>query len=332
MKAILSGLILLVALQSSATVRTLNSNNPSPGQFTTMASAVAASSNNDTIYVSGLVGTFSNYGSFSLTKPLTIIGTGHNPSKQNPLVSTFTFIDVGSLASGTRFIGLNFTNTSFINGNCTYQNCKLTSLVSNTALVSVNMTNCIILSNLSSFVLSTYSLQNCFISGRISATSPGLITGNAVNCIFMSSSTSNSCAQNLNGFLFQNCIFYGISPVVANTANAVQFQYCLSFLCPDNNFTPVSATNFVNVNPQFTTLTTQAFNYTNNYMLLPGSPAENAGSDGNDLGLYGGPDGAFFRIGGEPAIPQIIQMNVTNTTVPAGTPLNVNIISTRKVK
>jgi len=25
-------------------------------------------------------------------------------------------------------------------------------------------------------------------------------------------------------------------------------------------------------------------------------------------------------------------MNVTNTTVPAGTPLNVNIISTRKVK
>src|SRR5438477_8165333 len=100
---ILLALILLSA-GASATVRTLNNNNPSPGQFATYNLAENPSVNGDTIYVSGSP---TSYGNISPNKGVTIIGTGHNPNKQNPLVSTVGALTLNAGASSCRIIGLN---------------------------------------------------------------------------------------------------------------------------------------------------------------------------------------------------------------------------------
>ena len=98
-------LILLSSIVCYATVRTVNNNNPSPGQFATLLSAHNASSPGDTIYISG---TFFNYGGLNVSKRLVIIGTGHNPQKQVPLVSQMDWITFTSTAAkNTRIYGVN---------------------------------------------------------------------------------------------------------------------------------------------------------------------------------------------------------------------------------
>ena len=107
MKKFLSLLCLAFLMQTTtrATIRTVNNNNPSPGQFTSFSLAHNASANGDTIYVSG---SSSVYAGTFITKQLTIIGTGHNPNKQNPVTSVFDYIDCSAGSSGSKFIGLTF--------------------------------------------------------------------------------------------------------------------------------------------------------------------------------------------------------------------------------
>ncbi|MBK8685128.1 MAG: hypothetical protein IPN26_09065 [Bacteroidetes bacterium] len=65
------------------------------------------------------------------------------------------------------------------------------------------------------------------------------------------------------------------------------------------------------------------------YHLSALSPAKNAGTDGTDIGPFGGPYGVTFNTFGEPPIPQIKQMNMP-ASVSSGQSFNVQIISTVK--
>ena len=86
-------LALLMCIHAHATIRTLNNNTPSPGQYTAWAAAQAASSAGDTIYVSG--NNIASYGNITVTKNnLTIIGTGYFPSSQNNDIAFFNSITV----------------------------------------------------------------------------------------------------------------------------------------------------------------------------------------------------------------------------------------------
>ena len=115
----------LMHLSSSATIRTVNNNKSGPGQFTSFSNAIKATANYDTIYVSGSP---NSYGFQSINKILTIIGTGHNPDKQNPLVSSFNYIDCLTGSSGSKFIGITFFSTSVNSVNASYEHCKLFSI------------------------------------------------------------------------------------------------------------------------------------------------------------------------------------------------------------
>ncbi len=339
MKKFLSLLSLAFIVQTNvnATVRTLNNNNPSPGQFSLFSAAVTASVNGDTIYVSGSA---TSYGTQLISKQLTIIGTGHNPNKQNPLVSTFDYIDCGLGSSGSKFIGLNFFSILFINtSNITYESCKFSfggPYILATPVTGINFNKCIFLiqaigTNSSSPVLGTLAFNNCIFNNGINISPALTLSGSANNCLFLSSSLG-SVSQNFNNFSFNNNIFYGTSPQITGTNTNTTMTKNISFACPNNAFNGTTLSgNIVNSNPLFTTYPlTNGFHYTDNYVLQAGSPGKNTGSDGKDIGLYGGTDGINFRMGGDPAIPQIRQMNVTNSVLPAGTPVNVNIISTRK--
>ena len=108
-------------LTANATVRTVNNNSNSPGQYTTIQAAVTASSAGDTILVAGSATTYT--GTINVNKKLTFIGPGYNPDKQNPLVATTdgAFTLNSSNASGSTIMGfklmygINFASGAILN-------------------------------------------------------------------------------------------------------------------------------------------------------------------------------------------------------------------------
>src|SRR5690348_8515351 len=100
-KLLLTVLAYMLAQGTYATVITVDNNANSPGQYSSLQSAINAASAGDTLYVSGST---SSYGNFTLNKRLTLIGTGYNPIKQIPMVSslgTMTFDSVLSVSGAS---------------------------------------------------------------------------------------------------------------------------------------------------------------------------------------------------------------------------------------
>ena len=117
-----------------------------------------------------------------------------------------------------------------------------------------------------------------------------------------------------------------ISSITTNNST-INFQNCLTFDFGGGSVAALSGTNNLNnTNPKFVNIGTPAnpgFLYTNNYKLATGSPAINAGSDGDDLGIYG--QGFLFQMKGYPFdLPYPTQINITNAIVEAGGTLQVN--------
>lgn len=339
---------------ANATVRTLNNNNPSPGQFTTWASVDAVSAHNDTVYVSGSP---MNYGNITVTKILTIIGTGHNPQKQNPLVSTFGEITVDTLVGSIRLNGVEATRVilyPFLGPATIYaDNCKLAR---------------IILGPRNGYDAIAY-LHNNIITGEISggynvltASNSSGLTGEISNNICYGSMDLRQNLEdirifnnlfirsNINGIrlfqsgttllvnsVFNNNIFINIYPnsYFSSNSNVTNISY-------ENNMyygssaPPTGWINTIISNPLFVNFPCAnnngadcPYDPTKDYHLSNTSPGHNAGTDGTDIGPYGGPYGASFTTYGEPNIPQIKQMNMPSSVV-SGSTFNVNVISTVK--
>nr|MCU0389209.1 hypothetical protein [Chitinophagaceae bacterium] len=100
---------------ANAGVLTVNNATVSPGQYNTIAAAIAAASAGDTILIHG---TGINYGSITVDKRLVFIGPGHNPvDKQNTNPALLDNIGLAGGASQSRFYGLNMSYlTTNING------------------------------------------------------------------------------------------------------------------------------------------------------------------------------------------------------------------------
>ncbi|MFM9056327.1 MAG: hypothetical protein ACKOQY_06515 [Bacteroidota bacterium] len=160
------------------------------------------------------------------------------------------------------------------------------------------------------------------------------ISGTFTNCQFQASSTGINFCHNASGLTATNCIFYAVRPAFTGSNSATTSTNCLSFNNTNNAFGfSTNQSNLTGVNPLFTTnppAATPAFSYSDNYRLSASSPGKNYGTDGKDIGVYGGT--FTFSMSGEPStIPVIRAMNLQGaTTVPAGTPINVNVISTVK--
>jgi len=98
------------------------------------------------------------------------------------------------------------------------------------------------------------------------------------------------------------------------------------------NFSGTSSigNNIENVDPKFTDASAFAFDYAYDYRLQDGSPAKGAGTDGTEIGIYGGP--YPFPIGGEspyitspaPQLPSISEYNIETAAVPSGGSIDIN--------
>src|SRR6185503_5915585 len=137
---ILLSAIVCIAFVANAKIWRVNNNAGVTADFTDMPACIASVSvvNDDTIHVEASAVGYTN---FTLNKRLVIIGTGYflsgangNPGLQantNPATLDYSLID--TLASGSQFIGINFSNGIYsANGqgadNITITRCRLNAM------------------------------------------------------------------------------------------------------------------------------------------------------------------------------------------------------------
>jgi len=346
-KYFLAATILLVSTSLYATTRVVNNSNANPGQFYYLQAAIDSSSNGDTLMIQPSA---NNYGNVVLDKSLTLIGIGHKPVKDLPLVASITSITMGQYTTGMTLIGLKISqfltpcnaygNWSY-NSGITIRNCQLDYFGTN------NPNNCYGFNSMSDIVV-----ENCFLKGF------GLSnTGNNAliqNCIFEAYGASfgdgvtnvvvknnlfmyESLVGNLsaNGAIFENNIFFRFSPSSSyGSLNNCVFNNNLTY--QTNNDVIVGGTNtgsnnIIGQDPLFVDL-----NYSStplykptlyNFRLQELSPGHNAGIDGQDVGPYGN-SSTYSETGESNDRPVIRVMNLTNSTVPSGAVLNVHLKAT----
>lgn len=314
-----------------AATYTVSNNNGSPGQYTTFAAAHTAAANGDTILVHGSA---TNYGTFAVSKKLTIIGTGHNPQKQSPLETTVDYINLYTGCNGTKVIGFTVYQVNTENINLDSIEVRLSNVTYRILIDQQQCSDWIIEGNVFSGTASNISgacnqfghrIRNNFFNGVIEDFGACQTSYHYVeNNIFVRS--GDYPFYNCYTMYANNNIFYKVyNP--GGVYSSIAFNNNLSYLCPGGNTFP-NGVNQVGVDPQFINYPPAGayFSYAHNYRLQPSSPAKNAGIDGTDLGLYGGV--GDYNQNGTPRNPQITQFNIANPTISSGGTLNINFKST----
>lgn len=352
-KYLLISLLLITVFNAKATVLTVSNNPNSPGQYTTIAAAIAAAATNDTIYIHASA---TSYGNITVGKKLTIIGAGwdgrfYQFGQLRSEVGGVTLANVNpNNASGTKIMGL------YVSG-------SLASSSSGAPFVTdITVERCYIAdflrtSNSNDLVATNWIVKNCLIAGIVDLKNNGNVV---TNCFLAALSTNSGSSSNvfsnniiwqngspsilnpLNNAIVSNNIFFnsGSSTLAITLAgngniynNNIFFGY--TGAVPQGNNS--GANNQVNVSPQFIngppipTSPNIAFAPNYNWDLQTSSPGNNAGTDGTDIGIFGGASPFnVFAITGITTLPQITQMNINNSTIPVNGTLNVNVIAKKR--
>jgi len=336
--------MLFATISTKATVWIVNNNsaNNSAANFTSLQAAVDSASVGDTLYVSGSP---LSYGYINVDKQLVFIGEGyhHIGGKYSTTVSTFYLKDkIDDLnqfirnANGCVFTGFDCSISSSIDGISNISIIRNKVSIGYKGTSSYPATNWIIINNIISYLsynsYASYS-NNFLILNNIFNTSGSIYISGAIiknNLFFKPFSYSNNTIS--------NNIFYGVSPTGSNNSS---FKNNLSYASGksittnfDFSSNNIDTNNVENQDPKFVDMpatTSPDFNYAHDYHLQSTSPAIGAGVDGTDIGIYGG--NYPFPYGGPipmqtsavPAIPQITDLEITNTIVPIDSALHINL-------
>lgn len=318
-KIISTCLLTLGILSASAAVHTVDNNPTSNAQFATIAAAIAAASDNDTILIQPSA---VDYGNVTINKPLVIIGSGHNTAFGHVVTATTMISSSNVTIDGIYVIG-NGIGINGNNSNIIVRNCRMTNVG-----VGANCNNIVISGNIiDQFSQIGNTSSNILVLNNI-INGANSFVGNCESIIFKSNIitayyylfNSNSASAT-----FTDNIFY------LQSANAFNLEACIN--CSfQNNLTysplgtvvdsPNSTLNNVAPTWDLNGLTTPAFNYSINYQMLSGAPATGA-SDGGQVGIYGA--GFDFHMNGFPlGIPRVTLTNVANPVVFPGGSIQVN--------
>jgi hypothetical protein len=139
--------------------------------------------------------------------------------------------------------------------------------------------------------------------------------------------------------LFENCVnlniensiilFLGAVETIYLTGNSLNYTNCLSYSYAGSTLAALAGTgNLNNTDPNFIDIGgNPSFSSSKNFNIQAGSPASNAGNDGQDIGLYGN-SFAFNAFGYPNQFPFISLMQILNAVVSPGGTLNVKIEAT----
>jgi hypothetical protein len=334
---------------SQATTITVSNNTAlpgSPGQYTTVQAAVNAAFAGDTVLIHGSPVTYNE--NVTTTKKLVFIGPGYNPQTSTGLTAKNIYFSLGNNTSNTVIMGIYDCNVSFNNST------PVSNITFSRNYVASANVSCTSSGGVSNVIIE----QNFFTGGG--AIFPELATGVEIrNNLFASGyyvnggsiaytrivyirNNSFMCAGNsilnLKNGVIENNIFYernidgGGSTVVTSTFNNNLTYSNTQTTLPFG--TNVGSGNLSNIDPMYINSAdcggSLAIDITRNFRLNIASPAANAGTDGTDIGITGGVSPIYiypapYPITGEPPFPQVREVTIPVSSVPAGGTLNVNI-------
>lgn len=344
MKKVLSiflGVILSISIYGK--VRIVSTHQYKPGQYVDLQQAIDESDDYDTVYVYGTPHN-SNRIEIKITKALTLIGSGYNIKElhEPTMVRDMEIYDTGS---GSVISGFNIGNLFSRSGtqNILIERCKVNSI----RLHAPGLSNWNLRNNI---------LENINIDPQANIPKPYNIelSNNIIGSIIRIEAMRCILANNVilyhsgfHGVTVINNIFYGptqpFNPKVLNANSYSTFNNNLNYnpvlnkpyeFSWDGNSTLSFHGNLADVNPLFASIVTvNPIDYFNDYHLSDNSPAKNAGTDGTDLGIYGGK--YPFPIGGEsgsgdqtsalPKMPIIQHLKFKKVSVTKGEKLRVSV-------
>jgi hypothetical protein len=330
---------LIFELSANATVYTVSNNPNSPGQFTSLQEAIDAASANDTIYVSGST---TSYGGITIVKKLTLIGAGYNPNNQFNFNSELNTIglEIGmdnfgnpiSNPTGTEIIGFKFHNIISYDHGINDIKLRRNWIISYINFYNKTVSGWVIRNNILNNVTNSNNVTNTILVNNIITTGVGLFKSNTIsisNNIFTRS--SGNAFSNVEYAIVANNIIYGMSTAGCNYCT---FNNNISIGGSQTTFNYANNTgqnNLENVNPLFVSVGSTTFSFEYDYHLQESSPGHGAGTDGTDIGIYGGtypfPSGGAvpWQTSPMPALPQVLQMNILNSVLPVNGTLQVQV-------
>jgi hypothetical protein len=338
---------LLLSLSTFANVRTVNNFVPNVAQFSNVQSAINASAVGDTLLIHGSP---LDYGSITLNRRLCLIGAGSNLTNTiNNYKTTLGIITVDStnsnpnlIVSGFSIHGIEFVSFTFASiyaNNVVVSRCSFTSSAPTTAITGNN-----------------WVIKNCFINSIILTANPGRVSSNIIianniinGSIVNGSSTifapnviaTNNIILNSSGgtsfnVLLTNNIFFNTVP---NSIGGNVFNKNLTYTTSSTllvNLPPTGNTgtgninntipNFINVPNPTTILASKTPAFANYNFAFPTTAAGyNAGTDATNIGITGGPyPWNGNNLDGRAQIPLMQELNINNSVINQGQPLNVD--------
>ena len=351
--------MLMSVANFAQTTWTVDNRPGTTAQFTSVQDAHDAATAGDFIYVHPSP---NNYGGLNISKQINLRGIGHGPELANGehailsgILLTLNPTEATS-SSGSSISGLEIGVIQDLNQaaftNVLIQNNRINNLNLYQAYNFIIQGNVFNTTSGTSIYFNSPAHANNIISHNIFNSLSNTSTTSAIfnNLISSDTFSNNLVILNFNGAtntFFNNCsnptvsnnmFVLGTTAVISSITmnnSTINFQNCLTFDYGGASVAALSGTNNLNnTNPQFVNIGTPAnpgFLYTNNYKLASGSAAINAGSDGDDLGIYG--QGFLFQMKGYPFdLPYPTQINITNAIVEAGGTLQVNFKANANVE
>ena len=272
--------------------------------YTDLNLAIQGAQAGSTIYLPS--GGFQLSDATKITKKLTIMGVGHRSNNDNPdgytLVSGNLFFEEGS--DGSAVLGLYLSGTVNIGTSTTAVNDFLLRYC-NVYIINVQNSNC----------QGIEINQNYLRNSSNGSGSPIIFSNNILYSLW-----------NINGGVIKNnIIVYNISPLRSLSGCQIynNIIFCASQTSNDvwgsvfeknlgtewiadtkvSNWADIFEGPYSGINPN------------NNYNLKPGAPGKNAGTDGKDIGIYGG---SGFKDTALPPGPRIVASKIADQTDASG--------------
>ena len=287
----------LTAATASAKVWWIDNNTANEADYTELQAAHDGAAAGDTLYVAG---SSTEYGALTLTKTLYIFGPGYflsenldnqaMPLSAKTLAIAFNDGSEGSLISG---ILVNSSMDIYVN-NVTI----LRNRIGNYLNLNTDASNCIITQNyFNSYISIGSNCLNLIISNNI------ISTTSYYDEISMPSSSSANIQYNVicgSGDIYNSTFFNNII-TENNTFSATDCDVRSNI--SEGAQVGTANGNQSNVDMSTVFVGTETGSADNQWQLAEGSPAIGAGTDGEDIGMFGGP--VPYVLSGIPNIPRI---------------------------
>jgi hypothetical protein len=349
MKQIFLFLSIVTSVTAFATIRTVSNNPSAIAQFNAIQAAVNVSSSGDTIYVHGSP---TAYDIVTITnKRLVVIGPGFSPDKNIALTVSIPGFTINGSAGSSDFCELQGLIVFNFVANQGVNNLRLIrnqfqgnfNLAHTTAATDFLMEGNHFLSQIStngSATFTNFLFQNNIFFGVVCCTS-GNISGfaNSSNVVFnhnLFTSTPGTFQifnSNCRFLILTNNIFVNRNPA-ANLSFST-FTNNITFNCGTvgdtawiRNSNVDGGGNIAAQDPQMADQATLNAGNSNPLMNLTiaAGPANNAGTDGKDMGLLFDPTGSLnWANSRNSRLPRINKMNVVNPTIATGGTLTVTV-------